>query len=608
MIASVCLYAACRRDDRNQTLLMDFSELIQVNVFRLGQIYQDLKKDLWLDSLDASGIRPVIEVENLIMKFARKLEFGSSLMRVAEDAAKIVKRMDRDWMVTGRQPAGLCGACIILAARMNNFRRTVREVVYIVKVADMTVAKRLEEFKRTRSSDLTVDQFREVGLRLRVEHDPPAVYQRKERDEKRKRKLARMMTGGNEDDPETISDDESQALSERGSVAPASTLRRDADGFAIPEIPVDPSFRNFQDNGEPSSSTADTMSSPSAGISDSDKPPAKKKPKSRKKPLKPPPMKLTAEELLDEIELEDEIEEVLSDPNALSTMEETVFEEFQARAKALADSLRGKSNPAPPVNAISNDQNIDEEEFEDDPEVANCLLSEAERKIKERIWVTYNEDWLRSQQAKALKKALDEANGTTKKLKRKRPKGRMGDGSVLEGGTPVQSPADANQRMLQKRSKGFSKHINYEKLNEIYRGIMGTSSSGGTDAATVTDSDAGTEANEAVVAGSEEPRELVVSSPSNQVPLELLPTPAATQEVSSAESESGAPAEADVTGNVEAVGQPAEETEVADEEEEDEEDEEDENGDERAVMHNFGIDDGEYDEDENAGFGEEDLD
>lgn len=115
-VAAVCLYVACRRDVNNQTLLMDFSELIQVNVFKLGQTYQDLKKDLWLGSFDQSGIRPVVEVENLIMKFARKLEFGNALMKIAEDAAKLVKRMKRDWMVTGRRPAGLCGACIILAA------------------------------------------------------------------------------------------------------------------------------------------------------------------------------------------------------------------------------------------------------------------------------------------------------------------------------------------------------------------------------------------------------------------------------------------------------------------------------------------------------------
>ena len=79
-------------------------------------------------------------------------------------------------MVTGRQPPALCGAALILAARMNNFRRSVREVVYVVKAGDGTVMRRLEEFRRTKAGRLTVSQFREYGERLKDTAEPPSVY------------------------------------------------------------------------------------------------------------------------------------------------------------------------------------------------------------------------------------------------------------------------------------------------------------------------------------------------------------------------------------------------------------------------------------------------
>lgn len=494
MVASVCLYVACRRDPNNQTLLMDFSELIQVNVFKIGQTYQDLKKDLWLDAYDASGIRPVVEVENLIMKFARKLEFGTSLMKVAEDAARLVKRMKRDWMVTGRRPAGLCGACIILAARMNNFRRTVREVVYVVKVADMTVAKRIEEFKRTASSDLTVDQFREFGTRLKHSADPPALYEAKMKAKKKKRKLALLLNPDAPEEAFEISDDDSSIQTRQNSSTPAVEARRDADGFAIPAIPVDPSLLTGDDDdsraeSSPASPTGSTIQEA----------PAKRKPGRPKKSANPPPV-ITEDDLIAENELEDEIDTIINDPASLSTMEDEAFAVTANRAKALADRLRAGPVPASvstsaststsaspstsssrrPRRPVSSAVDIDSDEFDSDPEVRNCVLSQAEQRIKERIWVTHNEDWLRAQQAKHLKKALDEASGvSSKRPKQKRRAGRMGDGSVLEGGTPVESPADANQRMLEKRGKGFSKHINYEKLSELYRGVRGLGGASG---------------------------------------------------------------------------------------------------------------------------------
>jgi len=63
-----------------------------------------------------------INPEDLILRFCEKLDFGRETMKVAKDAVRIVQRMNRDWMTPGRRPAGICGAALILAARMKKFR------------------------------------------------------------------------------------------------------------------------------------------------------------------------------------------------------------------------------------------------------------------------------------------------------------------------------------------------------------------------------------------------------------------------------------------------------------------------------------------------------
>ncbi|RYG94490.1 MAG: hypothetical protein EON58_16120, partial [Alphaproteobacteria bacterium] len=45
---------------------------------------------------------------------------------------------------------------------------------------------------------------------------------------------------------------------------------------------------------------------------------------------------------------------------------------------------------------VNTSPDIGEDEFDDDPDVASCILGPEEVRIKERIWVTENEDWLRT--------------------------------------------------------------------------------------------------------------------------------------------------------------------------------------------------------------------
>ncbi|KAF2236131.1 hypothetical protein EV356DRAFT_482712 [Viridothelium virens] len=500
-VAAVALYLACRTDKENNTLLMDLAEAVKTNVYKLGQTYQELAKMLYMDGgVKKDDITPFVEVERLVLKYARRLEFGAHTYKVAEDAAKIIKRMKRDWMVTGRRPAGLCGASLILAARMNNFRRTVREVVYVVKVADMTIAKRLDEFDRTTSGALTVEQFRQYGPNLKIAHDPPVLFETKIKEEK---KLTSRSASAANPRPTT------------STPAPTQEPRRDGEGFAIPAIPLDPrlaseSVQNSSNTQTRQASTRgrkrkrradsqDTQESTSGADSGSDftpgppsrastaepstEPPQKRKRRYRKRE-RPEPIQIAPADLAaGEAELENEIHRHLHSSDFLTSMEEVRFLKYTEAARRLARAL----NPSPSPNPNNNNNNtngasahspipdsevIGEDEFASDPEVEHCLLSERECEIKERIWVTHNEDWLRAQQARILRRALAEAEARKgRRAKGKRPY-RRGDGSsAMKGGTPAESPAEASQRMLERYgNKGYSRHINYERLNQIYRG------------------------------------------------------------------------------------------------------------------------------------------
>ncbi|KAJ5211978.1 uncharacterized protein N7498_003624 [Penicillium cinerascens] len=430
-VAAVCLYIACRRQDGNTVMLIDFADVLMINVFKLGRTYKAL-----LDELRLGGnvfLMNPIDPESLIYRFAKQLEFGTATMQVAGEAVRIVQRMNRDWMTTGRRPAGVCGAALILAARMNNFRRTVREVVYVVKVTEITISQRLNEFSSTESGELTVDQFRSV--QLENAHDPPSFTRARE---------GRKPSHINKKGAETAAELEWDTESEFGSVQPS---RVDADGFAIPNLPIDPAL---MEKTRRRSSIAKAVNEV-IEKTEKDQGDSKIKGKRKREPLPAP----SEEQVASEDALEDEMRTMLAKG---SNMIESMVEPEQKKH-------------------IPDDTEIAETEFEDDPEVKNCLLTPSEVEFKETIWVSENKEYLRTQQAKALKRALAEATaGPSSHKPRKRRKGRMGDVSYLEGegdgedgrSSRASTPAEATRRMLERR--GYSKKINYNALNDLYGG------------------------------------------------------------------------------------------------------------------------------------------
>ena len=251
-----------------------------------------------------------INAEALILRFAERLEFGADMYRVAGDAVKIMARFDRDWMVTGRRPSGLCGAALILAARMNNYRRTIREVVYLVKVSDMTIQKRLNEFKVTPSSDLTVEEFRNRGHTLEGECDPPA-FNRKSRPRQKRRKK----NNGTAED-EQVSDQEqsnaSSANSSRENSVAVGSRRAQSDNVAMPPppVPIDPELLAVPSQSPSESAIITTSSSNFDSIPTEHVRHKRKRGRPPKTALPTP----SPSQLADESRIENEISAVVTDP------------------------------------------------------------------------------------------------------------------------------------------------------------------------------------------------------------------------------------------------------------------------------------------------------
>ena len=103
---------------------------------------------------------------------------------------------------------------------------------------------------------------------------------------------------------------------------------------------------------------------------------------------------------------------------------------------------------------------VTEDEFADDPEVINCLLSPDEARIKELIWVNQNKDWLRQHQEKVFRKKVEAER--PKQTRRRRKRARMGEGQT----SPASSAAEAAINVAKDRA--WSKRINYDAIRSIF--------------------------------------------------------------------------------------------------------------------------------------------
>ena len=350
-----CLYVACRMA-KTTHMLIDFADVIQVNVFVLGRSYLRLLRVLNLQM-------PLIDPSFYISRFAALLEFGDETQRVVTDATRLVTRFKMDWMVEGRRPAGICGACLLLAARMNHFRRSVTEIVQVVKIADVTLRKRLEEFKSTPSGQLTIEDFRSVWLE--EEHNPPAFS--------------------------------------RARIPKKDVRSVDSGAPAQPEEPLRSDIDQLADQA-------------------------------------------TEQEINSYLQQED-----------VQALDHDLAKQERQRVERAKLKHAAETPAAPAETPRSNEELTDLDEAELD----SFILTDEEVKIKERVWMEFNKDYLEAALARQLKLEADQKAGIAPAPRsRKRQKPR--DGSTA----PTSSAAESAKQMMQQ--KRWSRRINYDVLNSLF--------------------------------------------------------------------------------------------------------------------------------------------
>jgi transcription factor IIIB 90 kDa subunit len=388
-VVAVCLYVACRQKETRNYMLIDFSDLLQVkprltlllgltysssqvNVFELGHTYLQLVQTLNLRL-------PLVDPSHYISRFAALLEFGDETHKVATDAIRLVQRFDRDWMTKGRRPAGICGACLLLAARMNNFRRSVEEIVQVVKIADTTLRKRLKEFKETPSGALTLTDFRTVWLE--EEMDPPAFIKGKEKE---------RVTKGAETDQEAS--EETGKLRRRPSKADKRKRKRrrinESDEEGGGEVPPDDAQRSYLDPAlfntgilagttqpeplflpEPGEEIRDSQVGPTLLVG---QPPGESI-------VLPSSQAVDSSSVVSPLEVE--VNNLLTEEVA-----EFLLNEQGAQLSAVLNEANERRMAA--IQPVDELIGLDEEEID------QFLMSAEEVRIRERVWVEMNRDYL----------------------------------------------------------------------------------------------------------------------------------------------------------------------------------------------------------------------
>ncbi|KAI0325069.1 BRF1-domain-containing protein [Cubamyces sp. BRFM 1775] len=469
-VVAVCLYVACRQKETRNYMLIDFSDLLQVNVFELGHTYLQLVQTLNLRL-------PLVDPSHYISRFAALLEFGDETHQVAMDAVRLVQRFDRDWMTKGRRPAGICGACLLLAARMNNFRRSVAEIVQVVKIADTTLKKRLDEFRKTPSGALTLADFRTVWLE--EEMDPPAYTKGKEKEEKER---LLQENGGVLPDEKGKGKSKAKGKGKKKKRKREEDEEEDAEASPAPEPaagpsqelqphppPIDPSLLNqgiLAGTAEPLPlflpDNADDiqfgMSQPTTGPPID---PALLGPEPERTLVDPIPatQKIAVDDDLppDKALLMPERPPSPLDETVTAAVEQEVTEFLTTAQSTLLNSALDEAEQRRHEHFTGDDEllGLDEEELD------QFLLTEEEVKIKERVWVEMNRDYLEALAAKAEQQESEE--------KQKKPrKRRKTNNKPRDASTPHGSTAAESVRNLIKKNPRYSKRINYNALKDLF--------------------------------------------------------------------------------------------------------------------------------------------
>ncbi|KAJ0026730.1 hypothetical protein NQD34_017730 [Periophthalmus magnuspinnatus] len=418
-LIAACLYLVCRTEGTPH-MLLDLSDLLQVNVYILGKTFLLLAREL---CINAPAIDPCLYVP----RFAHMLDFGEQTHQVSMTALRLVQRMKRDWMHTGRRPSGLCGAALLVAARMHKFHRTVKDVISVVKVCQATLRKRLTEFEDTPTSQLTIDEFMKVDLEQ--ECDPPSFTagQNKNKMQQLEQELAKKLDEVVEGEISCYKDEIETELEKS-----RPKLRGI---YAAYTKHIDPEDKE-------------------SVISDLDEPDAE----------------VTAQHLTENFLCQVIQEETGqgAGPGGLSAGSEEAGV-GPVRPTAPITSILGTVSSAlseTNMKAAENEESEGELDLNgiDDQEIDKYILNDREVEMKTALWIKQNEEYLREQKEKEERIQKEKEQGTYKekpKKSRRRP-------AQIE----AQTATEAIERMLEK--KKISSKINYDVLRDLNRSDTGS--------------------------------------------------------------------------------------------------------------------------------------
>jgi transcription factor IIIB subunit 2 len=232
-VIGACLYLVCRRH-KTPHMLIDFSDALQANLFILGNTFFKL-------CIVMKFVPPLVDPSLYIHRFAASLQLGEREIEVANTALRIVQRMKRDWIQIGRRPAGVCGAALFIATRIHRVPIDRGLILRTVKVCDITLRRRITEFKNLPSAQVTFDEFLDANptyngdpeddLTDVTSCDPP-IYQahrRKEALDEMKKQLAASGLGELElgaARPKPVVEAKEEVDSDDGLAADGSKARR----------------------------------------------------------------------------------------------------------------------------------------------------------------------------------------------------------------------------------------------------------------------------------------------------------------------------------------------------------------------------------------------
>ena len=405
-IIGACVYITCRTD-QTPHMLIDVSDALQVDVYELGRTYLKISTDLFINI-------PAMDPSLYIVRFCHKLSFGDKNHVVTETALRIIKRMKLDWMHTGRRPSGLCGAAIIIAARMHQYNRTITDVIKVVRVHESTLRKRLNEFGETPSGGLTPDEF--MTINLQEEQDPPSYKAARLKEKEQLEKLVDQQINLDDEISEIQQEIEKQ-LEERKKKMRGIWARYDKED-----------------------------SNNSAGIIESENIDSQEKAEAQKF--------ITEETLksIDECLSFESLDMKYNKPEGIKPSSTTM---------GLTATIEQCMEIHPEIPLPEDDGNLDLTGIDDD-EIDSYILSDREIKFKTDLWMKVNKEYLEEQKIKE-EKEREEAEQREKDGKP--PKKKKTYKRKSKNMTPANSAGEAIEKMLKERK--LSNKINYDILRNL---------------------------------------------------------------------------------------------------------------------------------------------